>query len=269
MSLIEQLPQLRLERPLVFFDLETTGIDPARDRIVEIALIKVLPDGSQESLSMRVNPQRHIPESSTAIHGISDEDVAGSPTFPEVAKRVAGFIEGCDLAGYNCNRFDLPMLSEEFYRSGVPVDLHSRKVVDVQVIFHKREARTLTAAHQFYCGSTFDGAHGALADTQATYNVLRGQLAKYPDLPNDIGQLDEYTTQRRIVDFAGRFIYNDRDEVEFNFGKHKGRLVSDVLKREPGYFSWMMSSDFPEDTKFQLQKIKKAIDLKSDSPDHV
>lgn len=268
MSELDTLPQLRLERPLVFFDLETTGTDPARDRIVEIALVKVMPDGSKETFSSRVNPQCHIPEATTAVHGISDADVAEAPTFTDIAKRVAGFIEGCDLAGYNCNRFDMPMLSEEFYRAGVPVDLHSRKVVDVQVIYHKREARTLSAAHEFYCGYTFDGAHGALADTEATYNVLRGQLAKYDDLPNDVDRLDEYTTQRRVVDFAGRFIYNDKDEVVFNFGKYKGQRVSDVLTKEPGYFGWMMNSDFPADTKFQLQKIKKSIDLKSEKPGH-
>lgn len=260
MSQVENLPKLRLERPIVFFDLETTGIDPARDRIVEIALVKVMPNGNEESLTYRINPERHIPEATTAVHGITDEDVADCPTFKEVAQRIAGFIEGCDLGGYNCNRFDTPMLSEEFYRAGVPVDLHSRKVVDVQVIYHKREARTLSAAHEFYCGCTFDGAHGALADTKATYNVLRGQLAMYPDLPNDVAELDAYTTQKRVIDFAGRFVYNDKDQAVFNFGKNKGRLVADVLKNEPGYFNWMMSSDFAEDTKYQLRRLKKEID---------
>lgn len=257
---MDSLPKLKLERPIVFFDLETTGIDPARDRIVEIALVKVMPNGNEESLTYRINPECHIPEATTAVHGITDADVADCPTFKEVAQRVAGFIEGCDLGGYNCNRFDIVMLSEEFYRAGVPVDLHNRKVVDVQVIYHKREARTLSAAHEFYCGCTFDGAHGALADTKATYNVLRGQLAMYPDLPNNIDELDSYTTQKRVIDFAGRFIYNDKDQPVFNFGKNKGRLVSDVLKHEPGYFNWMMSSDFAEDTKYQLRRLKKELD---------
>jgi DNA polymerase-3 subunit epsilon len=258
---IADFPKLSLERPLVFFDLETTGTDTAHDRIVEIAMVKVMPDGSKETLSSRINPEMHIPESSTAVHHISDADVATCPTFTDFAKRVAGFIEGCDLAGYNCNRFDIPMLSEEFYRAGVPVDLHSRKVIDVQVIYHKREARTLSAAHVFYCGEPFDGAHGALADTEATYNVLRGQLAKYPDLPNDVAALDKYTTQRRVVDFSGRFIYNEQGQVVFNFGKYKGRLLSDVLTTEPGYYTWMMKSDFPEDTKNQLRKFKKELGL--------
>lgn len=258
---IADFPKLSLERPLVFFDLETTGTDTAHDRIVEIAMVKVLPDGSEETLSSRINPEMHIPESSTAVHHISDADVADSPTFADFAKRVAGFIEGCDLAGYNCNRFDIPMLSEEFYRAGVPIDLHSRKVIDVQVIYHKREQRTLSAAHVFYCGESFDGAHGALADTKATYHVLRGQLAKYPDLPNDVAALDKYTTQRHVVDFAGRFIYNEQGQVVFNFGKYKGRLLADILTSEPGYYTWMMKSDFAEDTKSQLRKFKKELDL--------
>lgn len=266
MSPTDTCPLLRLERPIVFFDLETTGIDPAHDRIVEIALVKVLPDGSEETLASRVNPERHIPESTTAVHGITDADVAESPTFKEIAPRIAGFLEGCDLGGYNCNRFDLPLLSEEFARTGVPIDLHSRKVVDVQVIYHKREARTLSAAHRFYCGSDFDGAHGALADTMATYRVLRGQLRMYPDLPNDIAALDAYTTQRRTVDFAGRFLCGDDGAPLFNFGKYKGRRIDEVLQQDPGYFSWIIKSDFPEDTKNQLRKIKIALDHRKDEP---
>lgn len=264
-----QLPKLQLERPLVFFDLETTGVDPAHDRIVEIGMVKVMPDGSEETLASRVNPEMPIPPAVSEVHHITDADVTDKPSFRELAPRIARFLEGCDLAGYNCNRFDLPMLDEEFHRAEVPIDLHSRRVVDVQVIYHKRESRTLSAAHRFYCGCDFDGAHGALADTEATYNVLRGQLAMYPDLPNDVAELDRYTKQKRMVDFSGRFVYDDRDRVVFNFGKYKGRPVKEILATEPGYFGWMMKSDFPEDTKNQLRRIKKELDQEQESGSHV
>lgn len=251
---------LDLKRPLVFFDLETTGLDITNDRIVEIALLKINPDQSEETLHTLVNPEIPIPPQSTAIHGISDEDVASAPTFYNVAKRVAAFIENCDLGGYNCNRFDVPMLAEEFHRVGVPIDLISRDVVDVQVIYHKREPRTLEAAHKYYTGHGFDGAHSADADTRATYTVLKGQLQMYEDLPRDVSSLHSYTRISNSVDLANRMVYNEDNQEVFNFGKYKGRLVEEVLRESPGYFEWMMNSDFPRDTKMHLQRIKIRVD---------
>ena len=248
--------RLNLKNPLVFFDLETTGIDITKDRIVEISYVKVFPNGKEESKTMRINPERPIPPESTAIHGITDDDVKDCPTFKAVAKTLAAQIEGCDLAGYNSNRFDIPLLAEEFLRADVNIDLNRRKFVDVQTIFHKMEQRTLSAAYKFYCNKTLENAHTAAADTMATYEVLQAQLDRYPELQNDIAFLSDFSSYNNNVDFAGRMIYNDKKEEVFNFGKFKGRLVEDVLKNEPGYYAWMMNSDFPLNTKQNLTEIK-------------
>lgn len=248
--------RLNLKNPLVFFDLETTGIDITKDRIVEISYVKVFPNGKEESKTMRINPERPIPPESTAIHGITDDDVKDCPTFKAVAKTLAAQIEGCDLAGYNSNRFDIPLLAEEFLRADMNIDLNRRKFVDVQTIFHKMEQRTLSAAYKFYCNKTLENAHTAAADTMATYEVLQAQLDRYPELQNDIAFLSDFSSYNNNVDFAGRMIYNDKKEEVFNFGKFKGRLVEDVLKNEPGYYAWMMNSDFPLNTKQKLTEIK-------------
>ena len=248
--------RLNLKNPLVFFDLETTGIDITKDRIVEISYVKVFPNGKEESKTMRINPERPIPPESTAIHGITDDDVKDCPTFKAVAKTLAAQIEGCDLAGYNSSRFDIPLLAEEFLRADVNIDLNRRKFVDVQTIFHKMEQRTLSAAYKFYCNKTLENAHTAAADTMATYEVLQAQLDRYPELQNDIAFLSDFSSYNNNVDFAGRMIYNDKKEEVFNFGKFKGRLVEDVLKNEPGYYAWMMNSDFPLNTKQKLTEIK-------------
>ena len=248
--------QLNLKNPLVFFDLETTGIDTATDRIVEISYLKVFPNGTEESKTMRVNPEVGIPESATAVHGISDEDVKDCPIFKEIAKTLAKDIEGCDLAGYNSNRFDIPLLAEEFLRAGTDIDLKKRKFVDVQTIFHKMEQRTLSAAYKFYCDKELVGAHGAEADTKATYEVLKSQLERYPDLTNDINFLSDFSSFTKNADFAGRIIYDDKGVEYINFGKYKGRKVADVLKEDTGYYSWIMSSKFTLDTKRVLTNIK-------------
>ena len=248
--------KLQLKNPIVFFDLETTGTNIVSDRIVEIAYHKVSPNGREETKSIRINPEMHIPESSTAIQGIYDADVADCPTLKAVAKENARDVEGCDLAGYNSNRFDIPLLAEELLRAEVDIDLMKRKFVDVQVVFHKMEARTLGAAYKFYCDKDLIGAHGAEADTLATYEVLKAQLDRYPELQNDIEFLSKFTAQNNNVDFAGRMIYNDKGEEIINFGKYKGQKVVDVLKTDMGYYGWMMNSDFALHTKKVLTNIK-------------
>ena len=249
--------QLNLRIPLVFFDLETTGTNIAKDRIVEISFVKVYPNGKEDVKTRRINPEMPIPPETTAIHGISDEDVKDCPTFKEIAKSLASQIEGCDLAGYNSNRFDIPLLAEEFLRAGVDIDLSKRKFVDVQTIFHKMEQRTLSAAYKFYCGKNLDDAHSAEADTMATYEVLKAQLDRYADvLTNDVGFLSDYSAHTNNVDFAGRMIYNDKKQEVFNFGKYKGQLVETVLKENPGYFSWIIDGDFPQNMKQKLTEIK-------------
>ncbi|MCC8170643.1 MAG: 3'-5' exonuclease [Parabacteroides sp.] len=248
--------ELNLKNPLVFFDLETTGINIVSDRIVEISYVKVFPNGKEETKTRRINPEMHIPEASTAIHGITDEDVKDCPTFKAIAKSLAAQIEGCDLAGYNSNRFDIPLLAEEFLRAGVDVDLNKRKFVDVQTIFHKMEQRTLGAAYKFYCNKSLENAHTAEADTLATYEVLKAQLDRYPELKNDIDFLSEYSCFNNNVDFAGRMVYNEKKQEVFNFGKYKGRLVSEVFRTDPSYYSWMMQGDFPLNTKKILTNIK-------------
>ena len=248
--------QLNLKNPLVFFELETTGIDIGKDRIIEISYVKVFPNGKEESKTMRINPGMPIPPASTAIHGITDDDVKDCPLFKNVAKQLAAQIEGCDLAGYNSNRFDIPLLAEEFLRAGVDIDLTRRKFIDVQTIFYKMEQRTLAAASKFYCQKSLENAHTAAADTMATYEVLKAQLDRYPELKNDVTFLSEFSSFTNNVDFAGRMVYNEKNQEVFNFGKYKGRLVEEVLKQEPAYYSWMMNGDFPLNTKQKLTEIK-------------
>ena len=249
--------KLNLKKPLVFFDLETTGTNINSDRIVEICYLKVYPNGNEESKTLRINPEMHNPEASSAVHGIYDEDVADCPKFKDVAKNIASDIEGCDLAGFNSNRFDIPVLAEEFLRAGVDIDLMKRKFVDVQVIYHKLEQRTLSAAYKFYCDKNLEDAHTAEADTRATYEVLKAQLDRYADvLENDINFLSNYSCYSRNVDFAGRIVYNDQDVEVFNFGKYKGVPVKEVLQKDPGYYSWIMQGDFTLNTKNVLTKIR-------------
>ena len=248
--------QLNLRNPLVFFDLETTGINIVKDRIVEISYVKVFPNGKEETKTRRINPGMPIPPESTAIHGITDEDVKDCPTFKEIAKSLATQIEGCDLAGYNSNRFDIPMLAEEFLRAGVDIDLNRRKFIDVQTIFHKMEQRTLSAAYKFYCDKDLNDAHAAEADTRATYEVLKAQLDRYPQLKNDMAALADFTSYTRNVDLAGRIVYNDQGVEVFNFGKYKGRSVAEVFKVDTGYYGWMMQGEFPLNTKNVITNIK-------------
>ncbi len=248
--------KLNLKNPLVIFDLETTGTNIVTDRIVEISYLKVYPNGREESKTILINPEIPIPEFVSAIHGIYDKDVADCPTFKEVAKEIMRDIEGCDLAGFNSNRFDIPLLAEELLRADLDVDLMRRKFVDVQVIFHKMEQRTLSAAYKFYCDKDLTDAHSAEADTLATYEVLQAQLDRYPELQNDIEFLSKFTAQTNNVDFAGRIIYNDKGEEIINFGKYKGQRVTDVLKNDIGYYGWIMNSDFTLHTKKVLTSIK-------------
>ncbi len=248
--------KLNLKRPIVFFDLETTGVDTAKDRIVEISMIKIMPNGDEVARTRRINPQMHIPADATAVHGITDDDVKNEPTFAQIAKSLSQFIEGCDFGGFNSNRFDLPMLVEEFLRAGVDVDFKKRKFVDVQNIFHKMEQRTLVAAYKFYCDKDLTDAHSAEADTRATYEVLKAQLDRYPELENDITALADFSNRGDMADYAGRIAYNDKGEEIFNFGKYKGMKVSEVFQREPSYYDWMIKGDFPLYTKKVITEIR-------------
>ena len=249
--------ELNLRNPLVFFDLETTGTDTVHDRIVEISYLKIYPNGKQEQKTKRINPEMPIPAGASAIHGIMDEDVKDCPTFKQIARSLANHIEGADLAGFNSSRFDLPLLAEEFLRAGVDIDFSKRKMIDVQIIFHKKEQRTLEAAYKFYCDKTLEDAHSAEADTLATYEVLKAQLDKYPDLENDVEKLaSEYSFFNNNVDLAGRIIRDENGIEIFNFGKHKGKSVVEVLKKEPSFYAWMMDADFALNTKQALTKIK-------------
>ncbi len=248
--------KLNLRNPLIFFDLETTGIDVALDRIVEISYLKIFPNGDEESKTMKVNPTIPIPPKVIAIHGITDDDVKDAPRFSEIAKTLTKVFEGSDFAGYNSNKFDLPLLAEEFLRAGVDVDLKKRKFIDIQVIFHKKEQRTLGAAYKFYCDKNLEDAHTAEADTRATYEVLKAQLDRYADLPNDVDELSKYSSHNRNADFLGRIIYDDEGIEIFNFGKYKGQRVTDVLKKDQGYYAWMMNGQFPLHTKNVLTSIK-------------
>ena len=242
--------KLNLQRPIVFFDLETTGVQITRDRIVEISILKISPDGERETKTRRINPEMPIPAEASAVHGITDADVADCPTFAQVARSLYTWLEGCDIAGFNSNRFDVPMLVEEFLRAGVAVDFDDRHFVDVQTIFHKMERRTLEAAYKFYCGKTLENAHSAEADTLATFEVLEAQLDRYPeDLKNDIPALAEFSTHGRRVDFAGSLAYNDKDEIIINFGKYKGVPVTEVFRKDSGYYNWVMGAQSPLETK--------------------
>ncbi len=248
--------KLNLKNPIIFFDIESTGINVASDRIIEISYLKIDLQGKEKTQTYRINPTVPIPPKSTEIHGIRDEDVKNSPTFASLAKNLAREFEGCDLAGYNSNKFDIPLLAEEFLRADVEIDLMKRKFIDVQVIFMKKEQRTLSAAYQFYCNRQLDDAHSAEADTRATYEILQAQLERYPDLENDMASLADFSSHNNNVDFAGRIIFNE-DQVEvFNFGKYKGKPVAEVLEKDPGYYGWMMNGDFPLFTKKVLTNIK-------------
>lgn len=248
--------ELNLKNPLIFFDLETTGVNISKDRIVEISLIKVMPSGQEIEKTLRINPEMPIPAEATAVHHITDEDVKNAPTFKQVAKELGKFFEGCDIAGFNSNKFDIPLLMEEFLRADVNVDLSRHRFIDVQTIFHKLEQRTLVAAYKFYCGKNLEDAHSANADTKATYEVLKAQLDRYPELKNDVEFLSTFSTHNRNVDLAGRIIYNDQKVPVFNFGKYKGVSVEEVLRKDMGYFGWMMNGDFPLNTKQVLTNIK-------------
>ena len=247
---------LNLKRPLVFIDLEATGLNVGSDRIVEIALLKIYPNGNSESKGFRVNPTIPIPEEVSKIHGIYDKDIATSPTFCELSRDINSFIGGCDLAGYNSNKFDIPMLIEEFTRCNIHFDLTGRKLIDVQNIFHKMEQRTLAAAYMFYCNKSLVNAHSAKADTDATYEVLVSQLEKYDTLKNDVDFLSQFSSINKNVDLAGRIVFNDKGEEVFNFGKYKGRLVSDIFNVEPSYYDWMMKGDFATNTKTVITQLR-------------
>jgi len=260
---------LNLKNPVVVLDLETTGMNIATDRIVEIALLKINIDGSENEKLMRINPEMPIPPEVSLIHGITDEDVKDKPTFKEVAKILAKFIEGCDFCGFNSNRFDIPLLAEEFLRSDIDIDLKKHKFIDVQAIFHKMEKRTLAAAYKFYCQKELIDAHSAMADTKATYEVLKAQLDMYQGtefedskgiktkpIVNDVEKLSEFSSYDQNVDFVGRIVYNEKGVEVFNFGKNKGIPVEKVLNEQPGYFGWMMDSEFPLYTKKVLTQLR-------------
>jgi DNA polymerase-3 subunit epsilon len=248
--------ELKLTRPICFFDLETTGVEVAKDRIVEISILKVFPNGNKESKTWLVNPTIPIPPQTTAVHGITNEKVANEPTFKELSSQVYNMIKDSDLAGFNSDRFDIPLLAEELLRAEVDFDMKNRVSVDVQTIFHKKEERTLSAGYKFYCNQSLEKAHSAEADTMATYEILKAQLDRYPDLENDVKSLSEFTTRKKSVDFAGFIAMNADGKEIFTFGKHKGALVDEVFDKEPGYFGWIQNADFPLYTKKVLTAIK-------------
>lgn len=247
---------LNLKKPIAFIDLETTGINVTNDRIVELSVLKISPNGKEEWLTSRVNPEIPIPPKTTAIHGISDADIANAPVFREIGKKLAAFLEGCDLAGYNAVKFDIPVLAEEFLRVNIDFNFKKRKYIDVQVIFHKKEQRTLSAAYLFYCAKELEGAHGSKADTAATYEILKSQLDRYSDLVNDVDKLADFSSFNSNADFAGRIIFDENGVEVFNFGKYKGKQVETVLTDDPAYYSWMMNGEFPLYTKKVLTEIK-------------
>jgi DNA polymerase-3 subunit epsilon len=248
--------QLKLNRPICFFDLETTGVNISKDRIVEISILKVYPDGKEEGYTKRVNPTIPIPPEVTAVHGISDADVADAPTFKEIAKEVQQLIKNADLGGFNSNRFDIPLLAEEMLRAELDFDMKNRLAVDVQTIYHKMEPRTLSAAYKYYCDKNLDDAHSAEADTVATYEVLKAQLERYDELENSTRFLAEFSSRKKFADFAGFIVFNKDGEECFSFGKHKGKRVLEVLDKEPGYFGWLQNADFPLYTKKVLTAVK-------------
>ncbi len=251
--------KLKLEKPIAFFDLETTGIDVAKDRIVEIAILKIRPDGQKDMKVRRVNPGIPISPEASAVHGISDEDVRDAPSFGQIAKSLFILLQDCDLAGYNSNRFDVPLLAEEFLRAGINFSVKDRRLIDVQGIFFKKEKRTLEAALEFYCNKPLSNAHSAEADITATHEVLEAQLDRYSDLENDVDFLAEFSAQQKFADLAGRLVHNAEGVVVFNFGKFKSQSVEEVLKNEPGYYGWMMHGDFPLYTKQVLKEIKASL----------
>ena len=261
--------ELTINRPIAFFDLETTGINIGTDRIIEIGILKVNPDGSKETLEQRINPEVHIPEEVSLIHGITDLDVKDKPIFKKVAPDLVNFLKDCDLAGYNCHRFDVPLLMEEFLRCEVDFDLKDRNIIDVQNIFHKMEQRTLKAAYKFYCDKELVMAHSAMGDTEASYEVLKAQIEKYQNteftdgegnvnipVQNDIKTLSDFSYYNKNVDLVGQIIFNKDQREVFNFGKHKGRPVEEVFRDEPSYYAWMMKSQFPLSTKKVITAIK-------------
>jgi len=247
---------LNLKRPLAFFDLETTGVQVAQDRIVEISIIKLNPDGSEEVMTALVNPGIPIPAETSAIHGITDEKVKDASTFRELGAKVKEFIGNADLSGFNCLRFDVPLLMEEFLRNDLDMDMKNRKVVDVQNIFHKMEQRTLVAAYKFYCNKDLTNAHSAEADTRATMEVLLSQIEKYDELQDDVPSLHDFSKRGNNLDFAGQIVENEKGEAVFNFGKNKGKTVIEILKKQPGYYSWMMEAQFASYTKKVLTEIR-------------
>lgn len=253
--------KLNLRRPVVFFDLETTGVNILKDRIVEISVVKILPGQEDKPIvkTRRINPEMPIPAEATAVHHITDSDVANEPVFRQVAHSLADLMRGCDIAGFNSNRFDIPLLDEEFHRAGVDFDFHRANFIDVQNIFHKMEPRTLTAAYRFYCGKELEGAHGATADTLATYEVLLAQMEHYPDLPADVEGLSKFSSITDNVDLAGRIVRDEKGVETINFGKYKGKPVAEVLHRDPGYYDWVQKGDFASDTKRAFTRIKLSL----------
>lgn len=254
--------ELKLKKPVVFFDLETTGLNLLTDRIVQISYIKVMPNGEEIERNYLVNPERPIPPETTEIHHITDEMVADQPTFKELAKKIAQEWQGCDLAGFNSTRFDIPLLIEEMYRANVDFDIEKRRLIDVMNIYHKKERRNLAAAYKFYCGKELEGAHSADADTRATYEVLKAQLDHYDDLENDMDWLHEYSKKDNIADIVGNLVYNDKKEPCFNFGKHKGKTVREVFEKEPTYYAWIMDGQFAQSTKHFVTRIKLQMGLR-------
>ena len=248
--------KLKIERPLCFFDLETTGINITKDRIVEIAILKLYPDEKIEKKVWLVNPEMPIPKEVSEIHGITDDKVENAPTFKEISKTIYNFVNGCDLAGYNSDRFDIPLLMEELLRSEIEFSTKDLKTIDVQTIFHKMEKRNLTAALKFYCNKKLENAHSAMNDTQATYDVLMSQLDRYKDLEPSMSFLSSFTSRRKTADFAGYIVFNKENKECFSFGKHKGQQVEHVLEKEPGYFGWLLNADFPLYTKKVLTQIR-------------
>ncbi len=258
--------ELNLKKPICFFDLETTGVNISKDRIVEISILKIFPNGTQESKTWLVNPEMPIPPETTAVHGIDDAKVVNEPTFKQIANLVSEMIKGCDLGGFNSNRFDIPLLAEELLRAGLDFDMKNTVAVDVQTIYHKMEKRTLSAAYKFYCDKNLEDAHSAEADTMATYEVLKAQLDKYPELENDTKFLSEFSSRKQFADFAGFIAYDENGKEVFSFGKHKGKLVEKVMEEEPGYFGWIQNADFPLYTKkvltaVRLRKLNNSLNL--------
>lgn len=260
-SILRYHMNLKLTKPIIFFDLETTGVNIAKDRVVEISILKVFPNGNKESKTWLVNPEIEIPKESSDIHGITNEKVVNEPTFKTLAPQINAMIADADLAGFNSNRFDIPLLAEELLRAGIDFNMKDRKAIDVQVIYHKKEQRTLSAGYEFYCGKELVGAHGAEADTNATYEILLAQLDKYDDIENTVAALSEFSTHGKRADFAGFVLFNENDKEIFSFGKYKGRVVEEVLKENPGYNAWIQNADFPLYTKKVLKEIKQRMSV--------